>query len=146
MQITIVLLATLILACLSFYAVKLVLKVIAQGRVRESNRKQRVDKISISIRTIAMALEQQQCNLSEGSIRLFHLLEGLPVVDKPVFSGLYPGLYSLYEQVKDLPTHEARKTLTKAQVKQQDINREELETKFESKILVEVAQLRYFSI
>ena len=106
----------------------------------------RVDNISQSIQTIAKALDQQQCNLSEGVVRLFHLLEALPIKDKPDFSQQFKGLYSLYAQVKDLPTHEARKEQTKKVTKQQDLQREELEAQLESQILKEVSVLKTFAV
>ena len=103
-----------------------------------------VKNISQSIQTIAKALEQQQCNLSEGCIRLFHLLEALPIKEKPDFSQQFPGIYSHYEQVKNLPTHEARKAQSKRETKFQDLQREELEAKMESQILQDVSVLKSF--
>jgi hypothetical protein len=114
--------------------------------VRNQKTQQRVDNISESIQTIAKALEQQQCNLSEGCIRLFHLLEALPVKDKPDFSQQFTGLYSLYEQVKDFPTHDVRKSQSKNETKQQDLQREELEAQLEYQILKDVSVLKTFAV
>jgi hypothetical protein len=135
-----------IVAGLSFYAGSLLFKLKTQQQLRNQKTQQRINNITESIQTIAKALEQQQCNLSEGCIRLFHLLEALPVKDKPDFSQQYTGLYSLYFKVKDLPTHEARKTQTKSETKQQDLHREELEARLESQILNDVSVLKTFEI
>lgn len=146
MNIVLMLSALSIVACLAFYAGSLLFKLSTQTQLRNKKTQTRINNISESIQTIAKALDQQQCNLSEGCIRLFHLLEALPVKDKPDFSQQFTGLYSLYEQVKDLPTHEVRKAQTKRQTKQQDLQREELESQLESQILKDVLVLKTFSI
>ena len=146
MNILLLLVALSILAALGFYAGSLLFKLRAQQQLRKQKTQQRIDNISQSIQTIAKALAQQQCNLSEGCIRLFHLLEALPVKDKPDFSQQFTGLYSLYNQVKDLPTHEARKAQSKIDTKQQDLRREEIEAELESSILKDVSLLKTFSI
>tara|TARA_R110002167_G_scaffold71228_8_gene201128 strand:+ start:3372 stop:3812 length:441 start_codon:yes stop_codon:yes gene_type:complete len=146
MNLLLLFVALSIIASLGFYAGSLLCRLRAQQQVRNQKTQQRIANISQSIQTIAKALEQQQCNLSEGCIRLFHLLEALPIKDKPDFSQQFTGLYSLYGQVKDLPTHEARKAQNKRDTKLQDIQREELEAKFESQILNDVAVLKTFTV
>lgn len=146
MNILFLFLALFIVAGLSFYAGSLLCKLKAQQQLRNKKTQQRIDNITQSIRIIARSLEQQQCNLSEGCIRLFHLLEALPIKNKPDFSQQFPGLYSLYNQVKGLPTHEARNAQTKSETRQQDFHREELEAQLESQILKEVSELITFVI
>jgi type II secretory pathway pseudopilin PulG len=146
MNMLFLLVALSIIASLGFYAGSLLFKLRTQQQRRHQKTQQRITNISQSIQTIAKALEQQQCNLSEGCIRLFHLLEALPVKDKPNFSQQFTGLYSLYEKVKDLPTHESRKAQAKGIIKLQDIQREELESQLESQILNDVSVLKTFNI
>jgi hypothetical protein len=146
MNIAFIVIASSIVVILAFYAGSLIFKLRAQRKVRNQKTQQRVDNISESIQTIAKALEQQQCNLSEGCIRLFHLLEALPVKDKPDFSQQFTGLYSLYEQVKDFPTHDVRKSQSKSETKQQDLQREELEAQLEYQILKDVSVLKTFAV
>jgi hypothetical protein len=146
MNMLLLLVALSIIASLAFYAGSLLFRLRTQQQLRNQKTQQRIDNISQSIQTIAKALEQQQCNLSEGCIRLFHLLEALPVKDKPDFSQQFTGLYSLYEQVKYFPTHEARTAQSKKDTRQQDIQREELEAELESQILNDVAVLKTFTI
>jgi hypothetical protein len=146
MNIAFIVIASSIVGILVFYACSLIFKLRTQRKVRNQKTQQRVDNISESIQTIAKALEQQQCNLSEGCIRLFHLLEALPVKDKPDFSQQFTGLYSLYEQVKDFPTHDVRKSQSKSETKQQDLQREELESQLEYQILKDVSVLKTFSV
>ncbi|MFT5838243.1 MAG: type II secretory pathway component PulJ [Flavobacteriales bacterium] len=146
MNIVLLLVALSILAVLAFYAGSLLFKLRTQEQLRNKKTQKRIDNITQSIQTIAKALDQQQCNLSEGCIRLFHLLEALPVKNKPDFSQQFTGLYSLYEQVKELPTHEFRKAQTKRETKQQDLQREELEAQLETQILKDVTVLKNFAI
>jgi hypothetical protein len=146
MNIAFIVIALSVVGSLAFYAGSLIFKLRAQRKLRNQKTQQRIDSISESIQTIAKALEQQQCNLSEGCIRLFHLLEALPVKDKPDFGQKFIGLYSLYHQVKDLPTHDARKLQSKKETQQQDLQREELEAQLETQILIDVAVLTKFAI
>jgi hypothetical protein len=146
MNIAFIVIASSIVVILAFYAGSLIFKLRTQRKLRNQKTQQRIDNISESIQTIAKALEQQQCNLSEGCIRLFHLLEALPVKDKPDFSQQFTGLYSLYEQVKDFPTHDVRKSQSKNETKQQDLQREELEAQLEYQILKDVSVLKTFAV
>ena len=82
MNIAFYLVALAIIAGLSFYAGYLVFRLRTQQKLRKQKTQQRINKIFQSIQTIAKTLEQQQCNLSEGCIRIFHLLEALPVKNK----------------------------------------------------------------
>jgi predicted membrane protein len=142
MNIALYLVALFIVAALAFYAGCLIFKLRTQQKLRKQKTQQRIDKIFQSIQTIAKALEQQQCNLSEGCIRLYHLLEALPVKNKPDFSQQFIGLYSLYDQVKDFPTHDVRKAQSKIETKKQDLQREEIEAQMESQILNDVSELK----
>ena len=146
MNIALYLVALFIVVGLTFYAGYLIFKLRTQQKVRNQKTQYRIDNISESIQTIAKALDQQQCNLSEGCIRLFHLLEALPIKDKPDFSQQFRGLYSLYDQVKDFPTHDVRKLQSKRETKQQDLQREEIEAQLESQILNDVLVLKTFTV
>tara|TARA_B110000503_G_scaffold53384_1_gene85834 strand:- start:211 stop:651 length:441 start_codon:yes stop_codon:yes gene_type:complete len=146
MNIAFYLVALAIIAGLSFYAGYLVLRLRTQQKLRKQKTQQRINKIFQSIQTIAKTLEQQQCNLSEGCIRIFHLLEALPVKNKPDYSQQFIGIYSLYNQVKDFPTHDVRKAQSKIETKKQDLQREELEAQLESQILRDVSVLKTFVV
>tara|TARA_R110000744_G_scaffold305604_1_gene413922 strand:- start:13608 stop:14057 length:450 start_codon:yes stop_codon:yes gene_type:complete len=143
--ILLILAAFVIIASLAFYAGKLLFMLNKQNKKMARTKQQRVERLMESIHTISMAVEQQQCNLSEGSIRLYHLHESLPIDDKPDYESHYPGLYALYAKVSDLPTHEARDKLSTLERKTQDVAREALESELESQILKDVAKLRAFT-
>ena len=137
-------LALIVIVPLGFYAGSLLYRLRVQQQNKAARLSERIANIVESIQTIAMAMEQQQCNLSEGCIRLYHLLEGLPLADKPDYKNHYSGVYALYHEVKDLPTHEARNALSKEERRSQDSHREELEAQLETRILVDVGKLKVF--
>ena len=113
---------------------------------QDSVRSTRVRNISESIQTIAFAMSQQQCDLSEGCIRLYKLLEALPIDPHPKYAEIYPNVYSLYDQIKHMPTHEQRMQQPKIERRKMDLEREELESQLESSILKEIEQLKYFNV
>lgn len=144
MKFIILLFAVGIIAALAWYAGALLFKLKQQKRNVQTMTSQRMDTISESIRVIALAMEQQQCNLSEGCIRLYHLLEALPLKDKVNVWDEYTGIYSLYTEVKELPTHQARSQLSRDERKRQDKQREDKEALFEPQIMTDVANLKSF--
>lgn len=135
-----------VLVPLAFYAGKLLFQLRQQNQARIELRQNRISNITESIQTIAFAMSQQQCNLSEGAIRLVNLLESLPIPSQPDWKASYPALFTLYESVKLLPTHEARAALSRQQRAEQDQAREKQETNLESKILKEVTLLKVFTV
>ncbi|WP_416306769.1 DUF2489 domain-containing protein [Neptunicella sp. SCSIO 80796] len=139
-------LALLIIAGLGFYAGKM-LYLLRRQTVQQNNRRQaRLRHIIESIQTIAMAMEQQQCNISEGCIRLCMLLDSLPIEPLPDYRAQFPALHDLYQQIKDMPTHEDRQKQLRTERVKMDLVREELEAKAETAILKEVAVLRHFCL
>ncbi|MFT4993352.1 MAG: hypothetical protein ACI965_000371 [Paraglaciecola sp.] len=140
------LIAVLIICGLAFYAGSLLFRLRKQEHHRREKIQQRIVHITQSIQTISMAVEQQQCNLSEGCIRLCNLLACVPVTNQPDYAKLYPAVHELHSKVANLPTHDARKLLTLTERRRQDRQREEIEVRLESKILLEVGQLKHFIV
>ncbi len=139
-----IILGLIIVAALAFYAGRLLYQLKLQTSKQDAVRNDRIERIVESIRTISMAMQQQQCNLSEGAIRLVNLLESLPVKNVPNCEKDYPFLFELFELVKGLPTHDARKALSKTERQKQDKIREEHEARLESDILKETFDLQSF--
>ena len=139
-------LASLIIGALSFYAGKLLFQLKQQNLQRAQRRQQRIKDILFSVHTIAKATEQQQCDLSEASIRLCNLMDALPLLEDIDFSQRYPALYELYDSIKHMPTHEARKALKRNERMKMDLQREELEAKLETKILRELSHIKELSV
>ncbi len=143
--------ALVILACaivlgLGIYAGRLLFLVKVQNQKQQVARDNRISNIQQSIQTIAFAMVQQQCDLSEGVIRICRLLEALPLNPLPNYTERYPAVYQLFDLVKDYPTHEARAAQSKATRRKQDKERQEFESELENKILKEAELLRNFEV
>lgn len=136
--------ALLIIIGLGFYAGKLLFLLKQQKAQQEATRTGRVKTISESIALIAKAMEQQQCDLSEGVIRIVNLLNALPLVEPPNYKAQYPHIHSLFIEVSGFAILEARQKLTKVERRKQDLAREQIESEYESKVLAELPALQAY--
>jgi hypothetical protein len=136
----------IVIVGLAIYAFRLMSQVKSQKDKRQAARMKRVASMQSSIQTIAFAMQQQQCDLSEGVIRICRLLEAMPVVPHPDYAKDFPYIHELFEKVKTYPTHEARSLLSKVQRREQDKERQEIESQLESKILTETEALRKLEV
>ncbi|MFU2510210.1 DUF2489 domain-containing protein [Pseudoalteromonas sp. ASV78] len=120
-----------IIAGLAFYAGQLLYKLSAQKKqiVKEQAKQQaklaqsrleRNAKLADSIHLIARAMHQEQCEFSEGSLRIWVLMSQYSFTDDEDLPGRYPGIFAMYEVVKEMPTHDARKKYSKKEIFQQD--------------------------
>jgi hypothetical protein len=134
-----------IIVGLSIYAGRLLFLLKAQNERSHKARQKRIESMTVSIQTIAFAVQQQQCDLSEGAIRICRLLEAMPLDPQPDYAQHYPALHSLFDKVKEYPTHEARQALSKTERREQDKERGQIESELESKILIEVEKLKGFN-
>ncbi|MFQ1046535.1 DUF2489 domain-containing protein [Avibacterium paragallinarum] len=129
-------LGLLIIVGMSAYAVKLLRALKSQKQALENARVERVKRLKESIEIIARAMQNGDCNLSEGVIRLKMLLDPLGIKITT-----YPALAELYDVVKEMPTHQARKELKKNERMRLDLTRESAEAELEAKIKLELDQL-----
>ncbi len=119
---------------------------VQHGKQVAEKKQQRNDNICHSIRFIARATSQKQCNVSEAAIRLTVLIETL-LIEKPIdMQKEYPALFAMFEKVKDMPTHEERKKVAGKKLKMLDMEREVFESKMETQILAETEKLQSFAI
>jgi len=109
-------------------------------------KQQRNNDICESIRCIARATAQKQCNVSEAAIRLTVLLETLLLEQAIDTEKDYPALSEMFSKVKEMPTHEQRKTVPLKALKKLDRQRQVFEAQLEHKIIAEAAQLENFSL
>lgn len=118
------------------YATYLLLALQKQKKALQQARRNRINRIKESIEIIAKAMLNDDCNLSEGVLRLKMLLE-------PVGMSLkhYSAMWRLYETVEDMPTHEARNALKKNERMRLDLQRESAEVALEKNIKLELHQL-----
>ncbi|MCZ0753063.1 DUF2489 domain-containing protein [Aeromonas enteropelogenes] len=136
------LLGGLILSGLAIYAGMLLARLKRQQEMQLQASKARNERILDSVRVIAHAVLEGQCDYSEGAIRLTNLLDALQIKEGRAFAAEFPGLYDLYEKVKEMPTHEARRALKRNEVIKLDLERSGYEAELETQILKDVAQLK----
>ncbi|TDQ59420.1 uncharacterized protein DUF2489 [Mesocricetibacter intestinalis] len=130
-------LALLVILALSAYALYLLRRLHNRKRQIEDARRQRSRRLKESVRLIGLAMQKGHCDYSEGVIRLKMLLD--PLGAKKL--NAYPAMYSLYQRVMDMPTHEARRKLEKRERMRQDHLRISSEAELAEKIKLELHQL-----
>lgn len=156
-QLFLAIFASLIILSLAFYAGMLIKRINVQkvqlvatalNKQQQASLKvqQRNDNIGESIRFIARATAQKQCNVSEAAIRLSVLLETLIVEPKIEIDKDYPAISALFANIKDFATHNERKNMDKKTLKQQDKQRQIFENEFEKAIIEEAHSLETFSL
>lgn len=136
--------AAAIVAVLAFYAGKLLWQLQQQTKQRQQDELQHQQKLvekrrylTDSIILICRAMLEQQCELSEGALRVWVLLDHLQPDRQPDPVLSYPGLHQMYQVVKDMPTHDARKQQSKQQIFQQDKIRLNAEQELKQAILAD---------
>lgn len=129
------------IAILAFIAGRLLSQLQSQNKRRDEAIGKRNERLHESIVTIAKAMDQGQCPLSEGALRLVVLLDLRVEPNKVDYAERYSGLHSMYERIKHMPTHEARKQYPKAEIRKMDDEREGYEKELEDVILADVRQL-----
>ncbi|MEE2024307.1 DUF2489 domain-containing protein [Alkalimonas mucilaginosa] len=130
-----------IIAGLAFYAGRLLRLVRLQSLQAEQAKQKKNQYLIDSIVVISRAMQAEQCELSEGALRIWVLLDHLELVEKPDPVRAYPGLHQMYEVVKDMPTHKARKEHDKRHIRQLDQIREKAEEDLKDFILADVETL-----
>ncbi|QOC23685.1 DUF2489 domain-containing protein [Wenzhouxiangella sp. AB-CW3] len=134
-------LGLLIILALAAYAGFLWWQVYDRGRKQRREVDAHNGKLFESIKLISMAMQQEQCELSEGSIRLTVLLDHLVLPDNPDFSKRYPAIHDMHERIKHMPTHDARKAFPPQIIEQMDEEREGYEVEMEDDIQADVRHL-----
>ncbi|WP_333608700.1 DUF2489 domain-containing protein [Arsukibacterium sp.] len=137
-----------IVAGLAFYAGRLLWQLqLQRQQQQQQQQKQQLqqqekrDYLQQSILLISKAMQQDQCELSEGALRLWVLLDHWPDANKPDAEASYPGLFKMYQVVKDMPTHKARKAQDKKLTRQQDKLRLQAELDYKVLIIEDVTKL-----
>ncbi|WP_421133035.1 DUF2489 domain-containing protein [Alteromonas sp. A079] len=144
LSIILICVAVLIILALGFYAGRLLFQLKIQNSRQAAMRKKRIFTITESIYVIAKAMEQQQCDLSEGVIRIVNLLAALPLASPPDFKVAYPNIHALFVDVSGFAMLDARKELSKAERRKQDVAREQIESEHESNVLSELPALKRY--
>jgi len=152
LYLSLLIVATLIIAALAFYAGKLFAKLRRQNvdleqaaLAQQSAIKQHNKKLVDSIRLIAKAISEQQCELSEGAIRICRLLEKIYVAQDENFPIQYPALHELDTFLADYPTHAAYKALKRQERMRFDVKRAQYEDRLRETIEQESLTLKTFT-
>ena len=139
---------TLIIAGLAYYAGSLLFQLkhkraeIAElEKKAEENIRARNVRLHESIQFIAKAVVEEQCELSEGAIRICVLLDNLQLDNKPDYVSDFPGMHQLYSKIQHMPTHEARKKYSKKEIRQMDVERWKAEAEFKQAVLEDASKL-----
>ena len=135
----------LIIAGLSFYLGRLLL-LLKQARGKQQAKiEARNTTLAENIYTIVWAMRDGQCEFSEGCLRVWvlldHIMPSNPKQPRADNQKLYPGIFALYEKVKDLPTHDARKKVKKSELRAMDEQRLKDEVQFKEQIETDIEQL-----
>ena len=138
--------AILIVAGLAFYAGRLLFLVKVQKESQLKAQHEHNEDVVKSLKIIASATIQGQCELAEASIRLSVLMGRLQLKDKrrEAMEAAYTGIIGLYENIKHLDTHNKRKALKKSERHKQDVFRLEQEQVFEEQIKGELPSFENF--
>ncbi|WP_372624875.1 DUF2489 domain-containing protein [Arsukibacterium sp.] len=140
--------AVAIVASLAFYAGKLLLllqqQTKHQAQLAQREQQQQLQNqlyVEQSIYTICKAVDADQCELSEGALRVWVLLNRLPEQQQGPLTEDYPGMYQMYQVVKEMPTHDVRKQQSKQATAEQDKQRLQAEKDLAPQIQADVSRL-----
>lgn len=139
----IIALAFVLVAGLAYYAGQLLWKVKQQEKAQQEKREKRVKYLTDSIGHIAKAMQAEQCEMSEGVLRIWVLLEhyNRELTAPTDYNSIYPGFLGLYDVIKDMPTHDARKKLGKQERFKMDVERWDAEKEFGEQIKKDLEQV-----
>lgn len=129
-------LAALIILSMAAYAARLWLKIYRQNSQIKQAQAVRFERILESVEIIAKAMLSEQCDLSEGVLRLKPLLD---VLGKPL--NRFSAMWALFETVQDMPILEARKQLKRNERMKFDLEREAKEVELSEQIKEELGVL-----
>jgi len=143
-------LAVIIIASLAFYAGKLLKQLNAQKHAQqqaELTRQQALAKhdqnVLASVKIIVRAMQEEQCDFSEGCWRLSVLLDSLKLSSE--LAQQFPAIFKLYNEIKHLSILDDRKQLEKKQRMKEDYQRMTLEAKLHSEIVSDLDLLQQYT-
>jgi hypothetical protein len=121
---------------MSFYIAKLYVKIKKSEQKISEYKDLQVKKytdILESIRIISLGVIQDQCEISEGCIRLRMLLKRYDIIDKD--DPKLAMIFHLFEELKDFKYLDARKKLTKQQKFVEDNKRFAIEAEYKDQFI-----------
>ena len=142
-------LAVMIIVGLAFYAGKLLKQLSAQKQTQQQiklDQQQALakhdQKVLTSVKIIVRAMQEEQCDFSEGCWRLSVLLDSLKLSSE--LAQQFPAIFELYNEIKHLSILDDRKQLDKKQRMKQDYQRMTVEAQLHSKIVSDLDLLQQY--
>ncbi|TPH13471.1 DUF2489 domain-containing protein [Litorilituus lipolyticus] len=143
-------LALVVIVPLAFYAGSLLKQLARQNALEQEAIAAKLQahqthdkKIFDSVIIIARAMEEEQCDFSEGCWRLSVLLDSLKLSSE--LNQKFPAIFELYNEIKELSILEDRKQLAKKQRMKEDYQRITAEAKLRDQIAVEIKSVHQFA-
>ena len=141
--------AVIVIVSLAFYAGKLLRQLSAQKQAQQQSEQAQKkahakhdEKVLISVKIIVRAMQEEQCDFSEGCWRLSVLLDSLKLSSE--LSQQFPAIFKLYDAVKHLSILDNRKKLAKKDRMKEDYQRMIIEVKLHSDILADLDLLQQY--
>lgn len=142
----------LIIAGLAFYAGQLLWQVktqrenMAKQQAKakaelETKRAERNAKLADNINLIARAMKEKQCEYSEGCLRVWVLMSQYSFETQRDLQTEFSGIFKMYEEVKEMPTHDARKKYSKKEIFKMDSQRWRAEERLADEITADCEKL-----
>ena len=142
-------LAVIIIACLAFYAGKLLkqlsMQKLAQQQAEIAQQKALTThdyNVLSSVKIIVRAMQEEQCDFSEGCWRISVLLDSLKLSHE--MAAQFPAIFKLYNEIKHLSILEERKKLEKKQRMKEDLQRMRVEAKLRTEIVSDLDLLQQY--
>jgi len=143
-------LAIIIIASLAFYAGKLLKQLSVQKQTQQQAElahqqalAKHDEKVLASVKIIVRAMQEEQCDFSEGCWRLSVLLDSLKLSSE--LAQQFPAIFKLYNEIKHLSILDDRKKLDKKQRMKQDYQRMTLEAQLHSEIVSDLDLLQQYT-
>ena len=135
----------LVLTFLSFYAISLLLKVRKQTKIQHHYKMTAINKRNLvifdSVSSLCLAGIQEQCELSEVSLRVCNLIIHVQMENKIHLESEYPVIFELYLVVKSMHIGAQRKELSKRERMEEDLIRYKAEARLKDSMLEELENL-----
>lgn len=135
-------LGLIVIIGLAVYAGRLLAQLKIQQNVIKAAVTKRNNKIVADIQYIALAMLEDRCDLSEGVIRQYHLLNALQSHKPLLWSTHFPSTFALYEVVGGFARLEQRKQLKAKQRFEEDKQRLAAEELHQESVLLEANSLK----
>lgn len=131
---------------LASYAGYLLLQVKKQKELQLQHQKLAIEKrnanIFESVNVLCLAGIQEQCDLSEISIRLYNIMDYVQGEERVDFDKEFPATSELFHIVKDMARGEARQNLAKQERMKQNLARHKAESRLQESIVEELKKLQ----